>query len=287
MVDARRSLQSLYDEWSKCTACELGVRRAAMGGGFVFGEGTPRGILFVGEGPTRSDEELSRPFTGPQGQLVHDMLVKLQFTDFYITNLVNCRACEPVIDMDTGLPQMQKPRRRGDPALPRFRDQVPLPTQIAACQKRLWEEIYIIDPVLIVTLGAAAATAVLGRNVAITKDRGRTEHCSFPGGLLRTVRTEKKQVWGRKVHGEYVLPTEPNEVRYLVLPTLHPSYVLRKVGDLGAGSPLRQFAEDMRKAVKIYERYMVEALNTEPTSTSAVDLSDMNGDLYDPQDENL
>jgi uracil-DNA glycosylase len=161
------------------------------------------------------------------------------------------------------------------------RDTVPLPTQIAACRDRLIEEIYIVDPVLIVTLGGTAAEHVLDRKVTITKDRGRTVHTFIPGYTMRPVLTEKKGVWTRKVHGEVVRPTEVNEVRYVVLPTLHPAYVLRKIGDRGANSPLRQFGDDIRQAVKIYERYLVEALRLEPTSTSDADLSTVGEEMHD------
>jgi len=280
VVDVRKSLQVLHEEWSSCTACELGKRRVSVNGAFVAGEGVRRGVMFIGEGPGVTEEEEGRPFVGKSGGLLRDLLNKLQFTDFYITNLVTCRACEPRLD-DAGQQIFKK--RRNAPDIPLYKDKVPLPTQIEACRPRLHEEIYIVDPILIVTLGATAAEHVLGRSVAITKERGRTQHATIPGGTLRPVLTDKKQVWGRKVHGQYVLPTETNEVQYLVLPTVHPAYVLRKIGDRGADSPLRQFADDLRLAVKTYERYLVEALGVEPTSTSDADLSDVGGE-YDGEE---
>jgi hypothetical protein len=74
----------------------------------------------------------------------------------------------------------------------------------------------------------------------------------------RAVLTEKKGVWLRKVKGAYTAPVEQNEVRYLLVPTLHPSYVDRKLSDKGPSSPFRQFFADVKKAVKIFERYQLE-----------------------------
>jgi len=282
MPDARKTLQVLNDEWSSCTACELGARRLALKNPFVEGTGCTRSVMFIGEGPGRFEEQEGAPFIGPSGGLLRDTLKKFQFTDYYFTNLVTCRSCEPLIDLATGLPRMRK-GYGGKPAEPMLKDSVPLPTQIAACRPRLLEEIYIVDPVLIVTLGGAAAEALLERHVTITKERGSTVHVNIPGFTERAVLTDKKKVWGHNVRGEYVRPTEQNMVRYLVLPTLHPAYVLRKVGDQGANSPIRQFGDDIRRAVKIYERYLVEALGIEPTSTSDADLSTLGGEHDDEE----
>ena len=64
------------------------------------------------------------------------------------------------------------------------------------------------------------------------------------------------------------MPTEPNEVRYLLLPTLHPAFVLRSISDRRDRSALRQFASDIRKAVRIYERYMLEVMGVTLSSRS-------------------
>lgn len=283
MADARKSLQVLHDEWVGCDACELGQRRQATGGAFVWGEGVQRGILFIGEGPGRVEEEEGRPFVGPSGKLLRDALAKLKIPNYYITNLVSCRACEAVIDPATNTPKIMK-GKYGRPDRVLFRDQVPTPKQIDACKMRLWEEIYIIDPVLIVTLGATAAEVMLGRSVSITRERGRTEHCTVPGVTYRASHTERKGVWGRRLPGKGMcFPVEQNEVQYLVLPTLHPAYVLRKLGDHGANSPVRQFGEDLRTAAKIYERYTVEALGIDSMMTLDVDLSNI-GAEYEPEE---
>lgn len=284
MVDARKPLQVLNDDWSSCVACDLGRRRKTVGGHFVAGEGVPGGILFIGEGPGRNEEEIGRPFVGASGQLLRDALEKLNFTHYYITNCVTCRACETIIDPATGTPRIRK-GKYGRPDEIMYRDVVPKPLELEACQPRLQEEIYIVDPVLIVTLGATAAEAVLGRSIAITKERGRTVHCKVPGATARAMHTERKQVWGRKVRGEMLFPVEQNEVRYLVLPTLHPAYVLRKLGDRGENSPIRQFGDDLRLAVKIYEKHMLEVMGREPSAYSHADLSNIGVDNGEDDNE--
>jgi DNA polymerase len=67
----------LREEWRGCTSCELGSRRIAAEGEFVFGEGLPRGIMFIGEAPTKEDEGTGRPFTGKSGQIVRKIIEKI------------------------------------------------------------------------------------------------------------------------------------------------------------------------------------------------------------------
>lgn len=271
--DARKSLQVLREEWESCRACELGRLRESREGAFVFGEGVSRGVMFIGEGPGQAEDREGSPFIGRSGELLRDVLGKFGFTDYYFTNLVCCRSCEPFIDPVTNTPKMRKVRGKPDELV--MRDQPPLPSQIKACSARLYEEIYLVDPIVIVPLGSMAAEFLLGRPVTITKERGNTVPVAIPGAALRPVLTDKKQVWGHKVRGEYVLPTEQNEVIYQAVLSLHPSYVVRKENDLGANSPVQQFVSDIRLAVKIYERYLTEALGVDPVSTSDADLSNI------------
>jgi uracil-DNA glycosylase len=246
------------------------------------GEGKARGILFVGEGPGRFEEEVGRPFIGPAGMLLRDALKKLGFSEYYFTNLVACRACEPSLDPATNEPRFRQ--RRGHPPEMLFRDVVPTPTQIEACRPRLMEEIYMIDPVVIVALGGTASEALLNRPVSVTREPLGAHHMVIPGATTRPVLTEKKQVWGRKIGGVHRFPVETNEVRYIVIPTLHPAYVLRKIGDQGPHSAVRKFGDALRLAVKIYERYLSEVFGIDPTSTSDADLSEIGGE-NDPEIE--
>lgn len=235
--------------------------------------------MFIGEGPGNVEEATGRPFIGPSGELLRNVFKKLNFTDYYLTNLVTCRACEPAIDPDTGMPRMKK--RRGSPEEVVYKDRVPLPPEINACKARLYEEIYIVDPILIVAVGTTAAEHLLNRSVTITRERGNPQECTIPGATERPVLTDKKKVWGRKIHGTYQLPTEKNEVTYLVLPTIHPSFVLRKGADMGKNSPLSLFVSDIRMATKIYERYLIEVLGEEPKLDTDADLTDIEHEEYE------
>ena len=84
--------------------------------------------MFVGEGPGFHEDQQARPFVGPAGKLLEELLgsAGLRRSDVYITNVVKCRP-------------------------PNNRD--PLPAEIEACRKYLTLQIQTIDPKLIVTLG--------------------------------------------------------------------------------------------------------------------------------------
>jgi uracil-DNA glycosylase len=118
-------LESLYRNVASCTDCGLcGTRTQA-----VPGEGpTDAEVMFVGEGPGFHEDQQARPFVGPAGKLLEELLASagLRRSDVYITNVVKCRP-------------------------PNNRD--PLPAEIEACRKYLRLQIEIIDPNLIVTLG--------------------------------------------------------------------------------------------------------------------------------------
>ena len=263
MADARKSLQVLYNEWNTCTKCELGKRREVVGGQFVFGDGVPKGILFVGEGPGKDEEKQGIPFVGKSGEVLRGVLNRLGVGEVYITNTVCCRSATPLIDQTTQQPILRKNYQTKQMEIA-WKDEPPPPYIVSACEPRLMEEIYLVDPVVIVSLGGGAASALTGAPITITTERGKERHISIPGAAHRAVLTEKRGAWRRKLKGEWIQPTEQNQVRYLLIPTLHPSYVIRKLGDRGSNSPFRQFVDDIKKAAKIYERYMQEAFNITP-----------------------
>ena len=110
---------------SACSQCFLrsGCSRV------VFGSGNPEAeIMFIGEAPGKKEDETGEPFVGAAGKFLNEMLasIKLQREDVYIANVCKCRP-------------------------PENRD--PLPEEIAACWPWLLEQIRIIQPKLIVTLG--------------------------------------------------------------------------------------------------------------------------------------
>jgi hypothetical protein len=153
---------------------------------------------------------------------------------------------------------------------PSYKDEPPTPIQIDACLPRLHEEIYLVDPIVIVALGPVAAKALMQRPVAITSPhvRGQPAHITIPGAGFQTVRTDKKQAWVRAKGKVIDLPVEQSEVRYLCIPTHDLSIVHRRLADLGVDGPFRQLANDVQKAVQIYERYMLEIFGTLPSGAA-------------------
>lgn len=163
---AGADLESVRLELGECTRCRLCEKRKQI----VFGEGSPNArVVFVGEGPGADEDRTGRPFVGPAGQLLDKMIeaVGWRREDVYICNVVKCR-----------------PPGNRNPEL----------DEVATCRPFLERQLRAIRPRAIVTLGKPAASTLLGRNVAITRERG---------------------IWG-EWEG---IP---------LLPTFHPAFVLRK-----------------------------------------------------------
>ncbi|MCX6023122.1 MAG: uracil-DNA glycosylase [Chloroflexi bacterium] len=119
------ALTDLHQQIEKCTLCALAQGRNRA----VPGEGPEDArILFVGEGPGMQEDRQGRPFIGPAGQFLNELLasIGLDRTKVYITNVVKSR-----------------PPNNRDPA----------PEEIAACAPWLEQQIAIIRPKIIVTLG--------------------------------------------------------------------------------------------------------------------------------------
>lgn len=124
-MDKQEKLQKLNEQMAKCSECVLrsGCKNVVPGEGSADAE-----ILFIGEGPGQKEDELGRPFVGAAGKFLDEMLgvINLKREEVYIANVVKCRP-------------------------PGNRD--PLPDEVAACWPWLMEQIKIINPKLIVTLG--------------------------------------------------------------------------------------------------------------------------------------
>jgi DNA polymerase len=130
-----------------CTRCPLAAGRTTV----VFGEGDPHaGLMVVGEGPGREEDLQGRPFVGRSGQLLDRLLAEeagLQRAQVYIANVVKCRP-------------------------PGNRD--PLPDEIAACRPYLEQQLALIGPRVVVTLGNFATRLLLDTTKGITQLRGRS-----------------------------------------------------------------------------------------------------------------
>lgn len=261
-ADARKTLPMLANEWTGCLKCSLSTHREANMGQMVFGEGRQRGILFLGEGPGAHEEAYGRPFIGKSGDLLRRFLDHYKIKNHYITNVVACRSCAPATDA-LGNPKFSR-GRGNQPPRPIYKDQPPTKDQMEACAPRVYEEIYMADPVLIVALGQQAATFLRRTAVKITQERGVVSEVEIPGAGFRANLSAKKKEWLRKVKGQVVMPTEPTSVRYLMLPTLHPSFVLRNKHDEKDNNPFELFARDLEMAKMLYNRYYIELTGLVP-----------------------
>jgi DNA polymerase len=255
-VEQRLStLEELEEEWRGCTKCRLGERREAEGTNMAFGEGELGGIMFIAGGPGDTEERRGRPFVGPTGQSVLRPVIEgLGIKDnSYITNLVVCRSCVHLHD-SKGQPMFN----RGGGI--KWKDEDPTTDCIVSCLPRLYREIYIVDPILIVALGAVAATTLRKSTVAITRERGKQEHVTIPSVVRVPSFTAKKGAWirGLDENGKFIMPTMRGEVRYSMISTLHPAHVYQRIKDKSKDGPVDQFMKDMSFTVKVYDRYILE-----------------------------
>ena len=134
-MSSEEVLKEVAAEASVCTKCNLCKGRTKA----VPGEGNPHAkILFIGEGPGFHEDKQGRPFVGPAGQFLDELLtsINLRRSDVFITNVVKCRP-------------------------PNNRD--PLPEEIEACNDYLDRQINAIKPSVIVTLGRYSAGKFFGK----------------------------------------------------------------------------------------------------------------------------
>ncbi|MCL4361725.1 uracil-DNA glycosylase [Candidatus Dependentiae bacterium] len=183
----QKLLDELYKPYIKCMQCPLGgLGRTKV----VFGAGNPDSkIMFIGEAPGAKEDELGLPFVGRSGQLLTRALNKLnvQRDDVFITNIVKCRP----------------PNNR-----------LPLPIESTTCKSiLLFNQIKIIRPKIICTLGSHALNSLYDKVFQITKCRGKQHE--FDG--------------------------------IVVIPTYHPAYVLRNPV---SG---KHFLEDIKCALELAE----------------------------------
>jgi uracil-DNA glycosylase len=263
--DARRTLASLADQWRSCTDCELGIRRASYDHfKFVVGEGIRRGIMLIGDGPAERDELTGRPFQSDAGQIIRRILEQLGNPPAYLTNVTACRSASHRTDGE-GQPLFTRTKT----PLPVWKDEPLQMGHATACRTRIEEEIYLVDPVVIVVLGQTAAESLLRRKVRIqTSGMNQPERLTIPGVFSRAVLTEKKQAWFRKQEGKWVAPTEQGEVAYYALPTIRPDWARRKLADRGPDNAFRRLFSDIRSAVRVYEQHQFMLTGVVPSGGS-------------------
>lgn len=257
MPDFRKSLPELHREWQGCTKCILGEKRNESGGRMAPGEGRTGGIMWVGEGPGRLEAEEGRPFVGPSGDVLRRSINRLGLAECsYISNVVICRSFGP--KYDNGGQLMTRWDRRSGTRLPVLEDEPPPMPAINACLARLYEEIYLVDPLLIVALGGEAAKTLQRRSLKVTERRGTVSEIRVPGVWSQADLTGKGN-WARTSRGITTYPTTQNYVSYLMFVTLHPAHVLRERANRAYGNPTQVFIEDMHFINDIYFRLLKES----------------------------
>lgn len=167
-------LEKLKKACLGCKLCQLreGCSRV------VFGDGNSKArLMLIGEAPGADEDRLGIPFVGRAGQLLDRILTAAEIDRemIFITNVVKCRP----------------PGNR-----------LPLQPEVEACLPYLKKQIELINPRIIVCLGALATKTLINKSAAITRDRGKWHNIEgrrviatfHPAALLRDP-SRKKDVW--------------------------------------------------------------------------------------------
>lgn len=144
MTEQEARLKELHDSLVDCQRCDLSKGRTHV----VFGSGSADAdIVFVGEAPGRNEDLQAEPFVGPAGKFLDELLrdiLGIRREDVFIANVIKCRP-------------------------PENRD--PTTVEIETCKPFLMEQIEIIQPVTICTLGNFATKTLSGKRDGITRLR--------------------------------------------------------------------------------------------------------------------
>lgn len=186
-------MDQLKSEIENCSKCDLCRTRNNV----IFGEGNfNAAIMLVGEAPGADEDRIGRPFIGKSGQLLDKILAACGFTredHVFISNIVRCRP----------------PNNR-----------VPAETEVQSCAPYLFRQIELIDPKILIPMGATALKHLLSDNsIKISKVRGHWLHLNdrlvmpvyHPAALLRNPNL-KRDTWEdyKKVIFKYRELVDPN-----------------------------------------------------------------------------
>jgi len=183
-----------------CRACPLWQ----TGTQTVFGEGAASAqVVFVGEQPGDQEDKQGRPFVGPAGRVLDEALelAGIDRSTTYVTNAV----------------KHFKWTARGKRRI----HAKPSWSEIAACHPWLQSELEVIEPTVVVCLGATAAQALLGKQFRVTRQRG---------------------TWVESDLAEHVTAT------------IHPSSILRQRTDEDRHREMEGFVEDLKLVAVVIEK---------------------------------
>jgi DNA polymerase len=204
--DKAAALAALRERTLACVKCP---HLASSRQNVVFGVGAPNArLMFVGEAPGADEDRRGEPFVGAAGQLLTKIIQATGLTreSVYIANILKCRPDTP--GQTTG-------------------NRKPTPEEMATCIPYLQEQIDLIQPELLVALGATAVEGLLGKTVGITRLRGHwqtwrgipvmpTYHPSYL--LHRQDVGEKRKVWEDmlQVMEKLALPISEKQRQYFL-----------------------------------------------------------------------
>jgi uracil-DNA glycosylase len=197
VLDPNQALPELGHALNSCTACPL----HQFAGKPVPGEGNAHArLMLIGEQPGDEEDKVGRPFVGQAGQVLDQALraVQIPREEIYLTNAVKHFKFEPVFELG-----MFEPGRRGKRRLHKR----PNSQEVHTCKFWLQHELSLINPEVVVCLGATAAQSLLGREVKINKERGAV---IFHNGMQVVV----------TFHPSYVLRNQDTETQKIAFSAL-------------------------------------------------------------------
>jgi DNA polymerase len=168
------TLIELRDQAMGCVACELSETRTKV----VFDVGDPQAdLMLVGEAPGRNEDLQGEPFVGAAGRLLDELLgeIGLRRAEVYIANVLKCRP-------------------------PGNRD--PRPGEVDACKGYLREQIRLVGPTVVITLGNFATRLLLNTETGITRLRGQKFDWWLGATLIPTFHPAAALRSGDKVTGQ-------------------------------------------------------------------------------------
>jgi uracil-DNA glycosylase len=168
LIPPNATLQQLQSAARGCKACDLWK----LGTQTVFGEGLPRArVMFVGEQPGDQEDRVGRPFVGPAGRVLDLALSKagIDRAEVYVTNVVKHFKWSPA---ERGKRRIHKK--------PRY-------SEMQACRPWLDAELEVVQPQVLVCLGASAAQSLLGRDFRVSQQRGQLLNSDLAPFVIATV----------------------------------------------------------------------------------------------------